>query len=181
VTFVRIYRKVEKHPQDRNRAWRRHRHGAAGEGRVCPRIERPAQVGGPHLESRRYGWQKRTRDVRDVFLTAGLAAANFARCWTGTHFGRLCRRHAGGRYLSRLAGHGAPPPSTGCTPSPMGVIAAPSLHLNDDGEDVDSPADWKTGLYDWAPEPGRAGRVAITCLWEPSPSSREISRRCGDG
>ncbi len=32
-----------------------------------------------------------------------------------------------------------------------GVITAPSLHLNDDGEQMDSPADWKTGRYDWAP------------------------------
>jgi hypothetical protein len=26
------------------------------------------------------------------------------------------------------------------------------LYLNDDGEDMELPADWKTGLYDWAPE-----------------------------
>lgn len=34
-----------------------------------------------------------------------------------------------------------------------GVIGVPSLFLNDDGEDMDSPADWGDGIDDWAPEP----------------------------
>jgi len=34
-----------------------------------------------------------------------------------------------------------------------GVITASSLFLNDDGEYMDSPPDWETGLHNWAPEP----------------------------
>jgi hypothetical protein len=32
------------------------------------------------------------------------------------------------------------------------VIEAPSLFLNDDGEDMDSPGNWETVLHNWAPE-----------------------------
>src|SRR5262245_18801680 len=34
-----------------------------------------------------------------------------------------------------------------------GIITAPSLFLNDNGEHMDSPADWGDGIHDWAPEP----------------------------
>ena len=34
-----------------------------------------------------------------------------------------------------------------------GVITAPSLFLNDDGGQMDSPVDWGDGIHDWAPEP----------------------------
>jgi hypothetical protein len=44
-----------------------------------------------------------------------------------------------------------------------GVITAPSPFLNDDGEDMDSPVDWKTGLYDWAPEPWIEALTAEAC------------------
>src|SRR5262245_6370510 len=33
-----------------------------------------------------------------------------------------------------------------------GIITAPSLFLNDNGEHIDSPADWGHGIHDWAPE-----------------------------
>jgi hypothetical protein len=33
-----------------------------------------------------------------------------------------------------------------------GIITAPSLFLNDDGEHLDSLADWREGIHDWAPE-----------------------------
>jgi hypothetical protein len=44
-----------------------------------------------------------------------------------------------------------------------GVITAPSLYLNDDGEDMDSPPDWKTGPCDWAPEPWIDALTAEAC------------------
>ena len=44
-----------------------------------------------------------------------------------------------------------------------GVITAPSLYLNDDGEDMDSPPDWKTGLHDWAPESWIDALTAEAC------------------
>jgi hypothetical protein len=44
-----------------------------------------------------------------------------------------------------------------------GVITAPSLYLNDDGEDMDSPPDWKTGPNDWAPEPWIDALTAEAC------------------
>jgi len=33
-----------------------------------------------------------------------------------------------------------------------GIITAPSLFLNDNGEHMDSPADWGNAIHDWAPE-----------------------------
>jgi hypothetical protein len=33
-----------------------------------------------------------------------------------------------------------------------GIITAPSLFLNDNGEHLDSLADWREGIHDWAPE-----------------------------
>jgi hypothetical protein len=44
-----------------------------------------------------------------------------------------------------------------------GIITAPSLYLNDDGEDMDSPPDWKTGPCDWAPEPWIDALTAEAC------------------
>jgi hypothetical protein len=44
-----------------------------------------------------------------------------------------------------------------------GAIRAPSLYLHDGGEDMDSPADWKAGLYDWAPEPWIDALTAEAC------------------
>jgi hypothetical protein len=44
-----------------------------------------------------------------------------------------------------------------------GVITAPLLYLNDDGEDMDSPPDWKTGPNDWAPEPWIDALTAEAC------------------
>jgi hypothetical protein len=44
-----------------------------------------------------------------------------------------------------------------------GVITAPSLYLNDDGADMDSPPDWKAGLHDWAPEPWIDALTAEAC------------------
>ena len=44
-----------------------------------------------------------------------------------------------------------------------GVITAPSLYLNDDGELMDSPVDWKTGRHDWAPEPWIDALQAEAC------------------
>jgi hypothetical protein len=44
-----------------------------------------------------------------------------------------------------------------------GVIRAPSLFLNDDGEDMDSPVDWGDGIHDWAPEPWIDALIAEAC------------------
>jgi hypothetical protein len=44
-----------------------------------------------------------------------------------------------------------------------GVIGVPSLFLNDDGEDMDSPADWGDGIDDWAPEPWIETLTAEAC------------------
>jgi hypothetical protein len=44
-----------------------------------------------------------------------------------------------------------------------GIITAPLLYLNGDGEDMDSPADWKTGLDGWAPAPWIDALTAEAC------------------
>jgi hypothetical protein len=44
-----------------------------------------------------------------------------------------------------------------------GVITAPLLYLNDDGEDMDSPADWETGPCNWAPKPWIDALTAEAC------------------
>jgi hypothetical protein len=44
-----------------------------------------------------------------------------------------------------------------------GFIEAPSLFLNDDGEDLDSLRDWETVLHDWAPEPWIKALTAEAC------------------
>jgi hypothetical protein len=44
-----------------------------------------------------------------------------------------------------------------------GIICAPSLFLNDDGDDIDSPADWGDGIDDWAPEPWIEALTAEAC------------------
>jgi hypothetical protein len=44
-----------------------------------------------------------------------------------------------------------------------GVIEAPSLFLNDDGEDMGSPGNWETVLHHWAPEPWIKALTAEAC------------------
>ena len=44
-----------------------------------------------------------------------------------------------------------------------GIITAPSLFLNNNGEHIDSPADWAAGIHDWAPEPLIAALTAEAC------------------
>src|SRR5262245_50485160 len=44
-----------------------------------------------------------------------------------------------------------------------GVIEAPSLFLNDDGEHMDSPGNWETVLHNWAPEPWIKALTAEAC------------------
>jgi hypothetical protein len=44
-----------------------------------------------------------------------------------------------------------------------GIITAPSLFLNDDGEQIDSPADWGHGIHDWAPENWIEALTAEAC------------------
>ena len=44
-----------------------------------------------------------------------------------------------------------------------GIITAPSLFLNDDGEHMDSPADWRAGVHDWAPEGWIEALTAEAC------------------
>jgi hypothetical protein len=51
---------------------------------------------------------------------------------------------AGGRWRAAALG--------GLYAETDGVIEAPSLFLNDDGEDMDSPGDWENVLHNWAPE-----------------------------
>jgi hypothetical protein len=44
-----------------------------------------------------------------------------------------------------------------------GIITAPSLFLNDDGEHLDSLADWGEGIHDWAPERWIEALTAEAC------------------
>jgi hypothetical protein len=44
-----------------------------------------------------------------------------------------------------------------------GIITAPSLFLNNNGEHLDSPADWGNGIDDWAPEPWIDALTAEAC------------------
>src|SRR5262249_55978011 len=44
-----------------------------------------------------------------------------------------------------------------------GIITAPSLFLNDNGEHIDSPADWGHGIHDWAPERWIEALTAEAC------------------
>jgi hypothetical protein len=44
-----------------------------------------------------------------------------------------------------------------------GIITAPSLFLNDNGEHMDSPADWGDGIHDWAPERWIEALTAEAC------------------
>jgi hypothetical protein len=44
-----------------------------------------------------------------------------------------------------------------------GIITAPSLFLNDNGEHMDSPADWGGGIHDWAPERWIEALTAEAC------------------
>jgi len=44
-----------------------------------------------------------------------------------------------------------------------GIITAPSLFLNDNGEQMDSPADWGAGIHDWAPERWIEAVTAAAC------------------
>src|SRR5262249_29588465 len=60
-----------------------------------------------------------------------------------------------------------------------GVITAPSLYLNDDGEDMNSPPDWKTGLHDWAPAPWIDALTAEACSGTVS-HWKDIFRRYQD-
>jgi hypothetical protein len=44
-----------------------------------------------------------------------------------------------------------------------GIITAPSLFLNDNGEHLDSLADWEEGIHDWAPERWIEALTAEAC------------------
>jgi hypothetical protein len=44
-----------------------------------------------------------------------------------------------------------------------GVIEAPALFLNDDGEDMGAPGNWETVLHTWAPEPWIKALTAEAC------------------
>jgi hypothetical protein len=44
-----------------------------------------------------------------------------------------------------------------------GVIEAPPLFLNDDGEDMGSPGNWEALLHNWAPEPWIKALTAEAC------------------
>ena len=44
-----------------------------------------------------------------------------------------------------------------------GIITAPSLFLNDNGEYMDTPADWRDGIHDWAPQRWIEALTAEAC------------------
>jgi hypothetical protein len=78
-----------------------------------------------------------------MFLTAGRSQPILRDAGPGrTHFGRLCKQRRWRLCRPRLAGHGATLLLTGC----MLRLTALSLHLNDDGGDMDISANWKIGL-----------------------------------